>query len=227
MGKKSELTEEQRFDKLINFVLWLFAIAILAIISESIWISDWNDRGVLGDWIGGQVAAIAGFATVVLLIKQLSLQRIQNKMQRDELSLTRDEMVLGRQVHEAQKRQLERQAEIAEKAALRSHLIELRASRAPLYSQFLRILECDNSGRLEYYVENDPGELDDKLHIIEARGSISKLIFVAGPLFRIDRYCLKLLSSHHFDDMEREELTRIMELLPTYFLDKKELESLA
>lgn len=130
MGKNEELTEDQKIDKLITFVFWLFGIAVIVLVSEAFWIPDLNKRGVLGDWIGGHLAAIAGFATILLLIKQVAMQRQELSLTREELRLTRNEMHRATEVHEAQKTQLERQAYIADLAARRSYVFQLLDNRA-------------------------------------------------------------------------------------------------
>jgi len=186
MDAEKQSEDDKSFDNLINIVLWILAIAALFLVVELIWASDWEQRGLIGDWVGGHIAAAAAFATALLLIKQVALQRNHFIMQREELALTREELQRSREVHEAQKEQLLRQADIAEKAAISSHILEIAELRKPWLEAWCKAHENDTMLNI-----NRRGTLQDEMTAC-------------------DRYIYKLLESSLFNDSERHHYEEML-----------------
>ncbi|MCG9745958.1 hypothetical protein [Shewanella sp. Isolate8] len=106
-------------------IIWLalLALCILAFYFMN-FNGDWGnqaDFGAFGDYVGGVLNPVLGFATVGLLIWSLKIQRDELSLSRQELALTRQELVetkeetaLSRQAMEAQVTHLQKEAKLNE-----------------------------------------------------------------------------------------------------------------
>lgn len=171
---------------------------------------DWTIIGAQGDWWGGHFGAAAALSSAILFFYAVWLQHT-------ELQATREELRLARNVHESQKEQLERQADIAEKAAIRSHLIDIIPARKPLLSALLSELQLDSFDQILAFL---PGSQSPLFARLEEFGPDNFELFnVITSLRRLDLYCHQQLASPLFSDGDREQLANVLELLPKTLLD--------
>jgi hypothetical protein len=121
----ADTTTSEQTDKGISFK-WLFAV--LGSISLSLLafyyfnfgyrlemgFGSQADFGAFGDFLGGVLNPILGFATVGLLIWSLKMQRDELALTRQELKETKQETALSRQAMEAQVIHLKQDAKLTE-----------------------------------------------------------------------------------------------------------------
>jgi hypothetical protein len=174
---------------------------------------DWIEIGARGDWWGGHFGAAAALTSAILFFYAVWLQH-------SELQETREEMRQARMVHESQKNLLEHQVAIAEKAAIRSHLLDIMKIRNPLLENFLDIVGVKTLIELNNMVEFEWYKFDElKAQVLfSPDGAIMARDFIK-PLFRIDRYCRTLLNSELFNNQERKDQALILQLLPDQLIE--------
>ncbi len=100
-----------------GFIALLIMAALLLIIYFLNFNSSWGDQatfGAFGDFFGGTLNPILGFATVALLVWSLRLQSAELKTSNDTLKATKEETELSRKAMEAQVKHFEEQAKLSE-----------------------------------------------------------------------------------------------------------------
>ncbi len=77
----------------------VFAVALYFYAFGSLGFGNQEAFALFGDFIGGLLNPILGFATILILLRSLWLQNEEMKATRKELEYTRNEMAATRQVH--------------------------------------------------------------------------------------------------------------------------------
>lgn len=112
----------------LSFKWLILLLAIVAACLNALYFMNFNggwgnqaDFGAFGDFLGGVLNPILGFATVGLLIWSLKMQMNELALTREQLSLTREELketkeetALSRQAMEAQVTHLQKEASLNE-----------------------------------------------------------------------------------------------------------------
>ncbi|QYJ99022.1 hypothetical protein K0J45_07420 [Shewanella alkalitolerans] len=143
------------------------------------------DFGAFGDYVGGVLNPVLGFATVGLLIWSL-------KMQRDELSLSRQELALTRQ----------ELAETKEETALSREALQTQVTHIKTeakLSELTRLLD-----RSQIKIE---AMLAESFPLQSYTGSSGKLIHLAGTYSSILSYRLKELKQSERDALTKAALS--------------------
>ncbi|MBS0043360.1 hypothetical protein KFE26_13775 [Shewanella sp. M16] len=118
-------------------------------------IGDKGDFGAFGDYFGGVLNPILGFATVGLLVWSLKYQLDELALSRQELALTRQELAetkeetaLSRKAMEEQVAHIQKEAKLNELMRLMS---DLRSQYQILLSQELKSYTSDLSTQIYYH----------------------------------------------------------------------------
>jgi hypothetical protein len=135
----SDTTKSQQTDKAMSFK-WLFAVLVSISLSLlafyyfnfgyqlEMGFGNQADFGAFGDFLGGVLNPILGFATVGLLIWSLKMQRNELTLSRQELSLTRQELAETKQETALSRKAMEEQVAHLQTEAKLSELIRLMAT---------------------------------------------------------------------------------------------------
>ncbi|MCG9754999.1 hypothetical protein L1D40_07160 [Shewanella insulae] len=126
-------------DKDFSFKWLIILLALLGACILALYFSNFNgswgnqaDFGAFGDYVGGVLNPVLGFATVGLLIWSLKMQREELSLSRQELTLTRQELAetkeetaLSRQAMEAQVAHLKQEAKLNELRGMLSAQLDI------------------------------------------------------------------------------------------------------
>lgn len=201
---------EQTHDGVPNMPAWMAWAFVLSVIAGSAAIlgtfvliaidlrsgSTWQERGTMGDFYGGHIAAGGSLAGTFFFVAALLMQGRELNLQRQELAASRREMIESRKAYEAQEVQLRRQVEIADKTAIISRYLELirikddmskrhKAERAP-------------------YMSGVVSEIEPKRKAVDAKWSAR---FAA-----MDELLADLLGRQCIDEKEKDALSGIGDL---------------
>ncbi|MCK8043929.1 hypothetical protein MSG37_03455 [Shewanella sp. 1CM18E] len=154
-------TQNEAVESVSNEISFKWLILLLAIVAACLnalyfmnFNSGWGnqaDFGAFGDFLGGVLNPILGFATVGLLIWSLKMQMNELALSREQLSLTRlelketkEETALSRQAMEAQVKHLQKEASLNElmrlMADLREQFKAQYSSKVKVDNEFVRII---------------------------------------------------------------------------------------
>lgn len=199
---ENEITDSVERTKPSKVVLLIAAVPIGAAIIQMAWIRatsvganggpNWTEIGARGDWWGGHFGAGAALTSAILFFYAVWLQH-------SELQETRKELRLARGVYEEQKHQLKRQADIAEKAAINSYILEIAEVRKPWLEAWCQSHEQDTMLNI-----NRRGTLQDEMGAC-------------------DRYIYDLLDSPLFTDGERQHIVDMLWLFGKDTIKKQDL----
>ena len=215
-GKDSD--KEIRVFSLYILLAFLPLIAGVAIAVFD-WPEDakWDVAGQKGDYWGGHIAAFGSLTTVLLLLLTVWMQRVELIHQRKITKATLDQIEQTKQIHKAQEHQLERQAEIAEKAAIRTHLFELLGVRRPQIKLFLDSLHLSSYEELCHEVEHGFERLKrNAMTVIYAPSDKS---MNNQSLRELDRYCKTMMRNVSFSKEEQKHISQALQLLPDEVLN--------
>ena len=122
----------------IHSKLWamIAVIAVIAVIILGVYFYKFSyelnfglgsqaDFGAFGDFIGGVLNPVLGFATVGLLIWSLRMQMKELALSREELSLTREELAETKEETALSRRAMEKQVRHLEREAYQNELVRL------------------------------------------------------------------------------------------------------
>jgi hypothetical protein len=129
----SDTTKNDQTDRAISFK-WLVVLGFISLSLIAFYYFNFgyrlemgfgtqNDFGLFGDFLGGVLNPILGFATVGLLIWSLKMQRDELTLTRQELKETKEETALSRQAMQEQVVHFQKEAKLNELTRLleRSH----------------------------------------------------------------------------------------------------------
>ncbi|NLQ23416.1 hypothetical protein HGO26_11085 [Shewanella sp. S-1] len=131
---QAEHTQTQYSEKFLMWpIILLSALFVIACCLLIFYFANFNEGvpnqekfGQFGDYLGGVLNPVLGFATVGLLIWSLRMQREELALTRKELEETKKEIALSRKAMEAQVTHLEKEAKLNEAlriiADLRTHI---------------------------------------------------------------------------------------------------------
>jgi hypothetical protein len=145
---RSQTVEQDKISPSIDnehsFKWLIILLAIIAFCLNALYFMNFNDAwgnqadfGAFGDFLGGVLNPVLGFATVGLLIWSLKLQMNELALTRQELAETKEETALSRLAMENQVSHLEKEAKLNELMRLMSDL------RAQFQQQILAKIAID------------------------------------------------------------------------------------
>jgi len=189
---------------------WMLAAVVIVLIVGLVLVAidfanadNWTERGQRGDFWGGHIAAAGSMASVILLILTVAMQRVELHRQLEELEANRKEMEAGRQVHMSQRKQLERQAIIAEKSAQQIHIFDVLERRQSIYDQYQRFFNPDGT-RIS---QLNTGNIGDKDTVIEYEQTEERLR-------NFDTYLEKTISISRLNNNEKSHIKILADLFP-------------
>jgi hypothetical protein len=134
----SDTTKNDQTDRAISFK-WLVGLGFISLSLIAFYYFNFGyhlemgfgnqaDFGAFGDFLGGVLNPILGFATVALLIWSLKMQRQALSVSNQELSLTRQELKETKQETALSRQAMQDQVEHLQKEAKLNELIRLMAA---------------------------------------------------------------------------------------------------
>lgn len=145
----NEQQSTRSFYLLIGCIITIVVVAVIG--SLGVYLSKFNGElgnqelfGQFGDYMGGVLNPILGFATVVLLIASLKYQMIELALTRKELKKTANEAKLSRESVEAQVAHLEKEAKLREALRiigdLRTHIFIVCSYKSVLSDEVINAI---------------------------------------------------------------------------------------
>jgi NADH:ubiquinone oxidoreductase subunit C len=131
-SSKSSQAEQQTHESLTSFKWLIILLTVVAACLLSMYFMNFNDGwgnqgdfGAFGDFLGGVLNPILGFATVGLLIWSLKMQMEELSLSRKELTLTRQELAETKEETALSRKAMEEQVSHLQKEAKLNELIRL------------------------------------------------------------------------------------------------------
>ncbi|EHC04413.1 hypothetical protein Sbal625DRAFT_4003 [Shewanella baltica OS625] len=149
-------------------------------------IGDKGDFGAFGDYFGGVLNPILGFATVGLLVWSLKYQMDELALSRQELALTRQELVETKKETELSRKAMEAQVEHLQKEAKLNELLRLITA---IKTKCDNMLDSKISEKAITAISGTPGRGDFRINSVTLSDmSYAEMLHVLMPGYDNDMF---------------------------------------